>query len=684
VADPSTALVVDDEPVLRQLIESILRQEGFAVTGVGSGQEAIQHIEGQIPSLLLLDLQMPEPDGYEVLRQLQARADWAQIPVLVISGRTAREDLEGALEAGADDFLCKPFRAAELVARVRALRKLRRSIDDLAQRERHLAVVLELTQALASGLESHQILRQVAVRVAEATQVNRAVIVLAGEGEPEGRVVASSRELPRSVITLGACPDLQAALRSKEPRLLRGEAGAVISGQLGCPEEGGEMALAVLPMLAERRSLGALLLWAHGGFLLQGHLLSLAQTIANATALALQNARMIAGLKVQRDQVSRAHQEAESRLRKAEPYARLFESAADGIAVFEEDGQLLFANPKALNLCGAAGRQVNDLNLNDFLIAEDRPMVSRLREGFRYGIYPHGVDMRLRRLDGPVITVSAGFSMLGDGVILVTFRDVTIDRAIEQELRKTKSFLESVIESSVDGIISADRRGNVLLFNRAAERCTGYPASDVVGQINVEALYPPGLARKIMRLVREKGGRLESYRAELRSRDGEAIPVLVSVSLLHEEGQVVGSVGIFSDLRERIRIESRLSTIQEELKLREKQSIIAELAGTAAHELNQPLTSVMAYAELLKRKIPRESPAYGTAEVILNEASRMAEIIRKIGTITRYETKSYVGQARILDLERSSRESDSTPPGGSPTTIPPSSTVPPSSPRSAS
>jgi PAS domain S-box-containing protein len=439
----------------------------------------------------------------------------------------------------------------------------------------------------------------------------------------------------------------------------------------------------VLPLLAERRPLGALLLWSRGGLLLQGHLLALARTIASATALALQNARMIEGLRVQRDQVSLAHQEAERRLRKAEPYARLFESAADGIAVFEEDGQLLFANPKALSLCGAGGRLVNDLNLNDFLVEEDRPMVSRLREGFRFGIYPHGVDMRLKRLDGPTITVNAGFSMLGDGVILVTFRDVTIDRAIELELRKTKGFLESVIESSVDGIISADLKGNVLLFNRAAERCTGHLASEVVGKIHVEALYPPSQARKIMRLVREKGGRLENYRTELRSKEGDSIPVLVSVSLLHEDGRAVGSVGIFSDLRERLRIETRLSTIQEELKLREKQSIIAELAGTAAHELNQPLTSVMAYAELLKRKIPVDSPAYGTADVILSEAARMADIIRKIGTITRYETKAYVGQAKILDLERSSREGDTAPPTGA-TTIPPASTIPPSSPRSAS
>ena len=73
--------------------------------------------------------------------------------------------------------------------------------------------------------------------------------------------------------------------------------------------------------------------------------------------------------------------------------------------------------------------------------------------------------------------------MLGSGAILVSFRDVTADRATEAELIKTKEFLERVIESSVDAIISADLRGRIRIFNRAAERLTGYPASEVVGQM---------------------------------------------------------------------------------------------------------------------------------------------------------------------------------------------------------
>ena len=93
----------------------------------------------------------------------------------------------------------------------------------------------------------------------------------------------------------------------------------------------------------------------------------------------------------------------------------------------------------------------------------------------------------------------------------------------------------------------------------------------------------------------------------------------------------------------------------------EKQALIAELAGTAAHELNQPLTSVMGYAELLGKKLSPGTPEHRAASVIVKEAERMADIVRKIGKITKYETKSYVGTQKILDLDRAAGEDKTTP-----------------------
>jgi PAS domain S-box-containing protein len=358
--------------------------------------------------------------------------------------------------------------------------------------------------------------------------------------------------------------------------------------------------------------------------------------------------------------------------------AAFFEQAADGIAIFDQGGRLLFANARARALAGVGARSIEGLALEEFIADTDWPLVAALRAGFDRGVLPPSVDLKLRHTDGSSPTVAVTLSVPPEGrAILASLRDVTEERATEAKLRKTTSFLESVIESSADAIISADRKGRILLFNRAAERCFGYAAGEVVGLLNVEGLYPPGVAREVMRRVRAGRGRLEAHRMAVVTRSGEKVPVSLSASLILEEGKEVGTVGVLTDLRERLRMEQRLVTAQEELKIRDRQSIVAELAGAAAHELNQPLTSVMGYAELLKRRLDRDSPAYHGAEIILNEAERMAEIVRKIGTITRYETKSYVGQAKILDLDRASDEADDR------ATLPPASLPPISRPPSS-
>jgi signal transduction histidine kinase len=105
-----------------------------------------------------------------------------------------------------------------------------------------------------------------------------------------------------------------------------------------------------------------------------------------------------------------------------------------------------------------------------------------------------------------------------------------------------------------------------------------------------------------------------------------------------------------------MRMEQRLAQAQEQILAQERQAIIAELAGAAAHELNQPLTSVMGYAQLLKKRLEGNPSGLSAADVIFSEAERMAEIVRKIGKITKYETRPYVGSSKILDLDKSSAE----------------------------
>ncbi len=111
-------LVVDDDPAVTSLLKRGLSYEGFTVDTAGSGEEALKIAREQPPDLVILDIMMPGMDGMEVLRRLRA-AD-PELPVLFLTARDAPADQVRGLEAGADDYVVKPFTFEVLVARVRA------------------------------------------------------------------------------------------------------------------------------------------------------------------------------------------------------------------------------------------------------------------------------------------------------------------------------------------------------------------------------------------------------------------------------------------------------------------------------------------------------------------------------------------------------------------------------------
>ena len=112
-------LVVDDEPSVRDALDRALRMDGYKVQLAADGREALEQLADQAPDAIVLDLLMPEVGGLEVCRSLRRRND--PVPVLVVTARDAVDDRIEGLDAGADDYLVKPFAIEELRARVRAL-----------------------------------------------------------------------------------------------------------------------------------------------------------------------------------------------------------------------------------------------------------------------------------------------------------------------------------------------------------------------------------------------------------------------------------------------------------------------------------------------------------------------------------------------------------------------------------
>ena len=117
---PKNVLVVDDEPNIVLSLKFLITQECYEVRTASSGEEALQALAEQVPDLILLDVMMPKPDGYEVCQKIRATPEWKDIPVIMLTAKSRDIEKEKGFAMGADDYITKPFATKELVAKVKA------------------------------------------------------------------------------------------------------------------------------------------------------------------------------------------------------------------------------------------------------------------------------------------------------------------------------------------------------------------------------------------------------------------------------------------------------------------------------------------------------------------------------------------------------------------------------------
>ena len=124
----ATILVVDDEPQIRRVMRATLASKGYEITEARSGEEALEKLRGQQPNLVILDVNMPGIGGLEACREIRERSD---VPIIMLTVRNGERDKVQALDAGADDYVVKPFGIEELLARIRAALRRTNASDPL-------------------------------------------------------------------------------------------------------------------------------------------------------------------------------------------------------------------------------------------------------------------------------------------------------------------------------------------------------------------------------------------------------------------------------------------------------------------------------------------------------------------------------------------------------------------------
>lgn len=603
---------------------------------------------------------LTKPEGVAELERLKGDIASGAVSVVAIiddSQRTFRL----AVDAGAADLVHTSRVDTELSERLTLVHSRHLAAREAKKRERDLSLLLQLTSTYASSLDPEALLHDVTRKLAAELDIERAALIVLDEQQNAGFIIAASDDaaLKDLRIELSRYPEIREVARTNKPVIVEdAPSHPLLEGVKENIAARGIHAIAALPLSVQGKVLGVLLVRASArrkAFSMRE--IDFLQTVAHATAVALRNARLLESVRGQTEREKSARIAAEERAASLVRYEGYFANVSDGVVLLDSKACVLSLNPAAsamldISAADARGRHINSITNP----GDDGVLIDMLWSVNSSGDTRRDVDLAVRTVTGKKLTLSVAAAPLreADATAIVSFRDVTAARQMADELQQTKDFLEKLINSSVDAIIAADMKGRVILFNKGAEEICGYTADEAKARLNVKELYPQGVAKDVMTRLRAGSGRLGVSRQEIITKNGERVPVNMTASIVYEGGRETATVGIFTDLRAWMQLERRLSETEDRLEESEKNAVIVALAGTAAHELNQPLTSVMGYAELLKRKLKETDYAFRPVDIIYREAERMAEIVRKIGKITRYETKAYIGSQKILDLDKAS------------------------------
>ena len=658
-------LVVDKRRGSLHRLVSGLERSGYAVSRCESAAAALARARGQEFAAALLG-----PGFQDLAHKLRRHPKTRRLPLLVVApGKQASRASRHSLPA--DELLFPPLKLAEVQFRLERARQGEQLAEDAETVRAGIQTLNRIARFMRSEPDDVTILNRTARELEKLIAGASCSVVLLTEDRRTGYVVTEG-DRPQELnirLELRKYPELRKVIETKKTLAIPDVSRHPLMKEVReFIRHKPLQSLLAAPILYRDEVIGLLFLRSEKERRkFSPTEIYFLELVANTTATALKNLRLarnvLAEMRGRQKAEADATQLAQSSLR----LEALFAHASDGILVVDREGTITDVNQNFLRLSGYEKSEAQGRPLDQVLLSETAPAksLSRLLRGDRIS---QSVNVRLFCRDQSQRLATAHFEPLPGprDEYLISLLDVTEERQLSLELRRTKEFLEKVIQGTMDAIIAADLKGKIVLFNEGAERISGYRAEEVLGKINIVDFYSPGVARDVMRKLRSPDyggvGKLETCSNTILGKDGEEIPINMSASIIYEDGREIASVGIFHDLRDRIKIEKELRQAQERLMESRRREVLVALAGAAAHQLNQPLTSILGYAEILRRversfyEVAPQHPALASLKNAVNaiseSAERMATVVRKIGETAEFKTQAYLGSTQIVDLDR--------------------------------
>lgn len=235
--------------------------------------------------------------------------------------------------------------------------------------------------------------------------------------------------------------------------------------------------------------------------------------------------------------------------------------------------------------------------------------------------------------------------------LLEASRDVSERLMLEREVQKSNIFFQNVIQSTVDGIVVVDTKGNVLIFNEGMENLTGYTRTEIMEEGHLSSFYNIDVAKENMKKMRSDQhgplGKLNPTSMSITTKEGKEIPVTLSASIIEIDENEIGSVGVFTDMREILKMRKDLEDAHLQLVQSEKIASVGRMAAGVAHEINNPLAGALIYAELLKEELQNDPKYQNDIQEVINQTLRCKKIVAELLEFSRQS----IGQTSSFSLK---------------------------------
>ena len=611
-------LVVDDQPQNIELLEAYLIPLGYEIVKAANREEALGKLSSNQIDLILLDIVMPGIDGFEVTRRIRQDKKNHLMPIILVTALKEKEDRVKGIEAGCDDFISKPVNKVELFARIRSLLKVKDYNDlmsnyrkELDRRNKELESTLKnLKQEITGRKQAEVVIEEQNVLLQAILNSSNDILIFSldrnyryisfneNHRKVMSRVWQADIQIGMNLLECMTAPEPRDAAKSSIDRALAGEQFSEVQYQ----------------QIED-------IWWEF-----------------NWNPICDNNDVVIGVTVFVRDITER--ERAEGILRESvERFRTLFEAAAEGILITDiETKKQKYANPAICTMLGYSQEELTKMSVSDIHPKGSLEYVFAEFDALARGEKKLSSLPCLKK-DGTIFYVEVNASKAiidGRACTLGFFTDITERKQAEDELIASELRYRRLFETSTDGIlIVSPVTGLIIDVNSYLINLLGYSFEEFIGK----ELWEIGTFKDIIankekfkELIEKQYVHYDNF--PLRASDGREIWVEF-VSNAYEVGQQQVIQYDIRNITERKQMEKEKQQLEEKAQINSRLTAVGEMAAGIAHEINNPLTGVIGFSQLLleKQNVPDEIKE--DLKIIADGSQRVADIVKRLLTFAR-------------------------------------------------